>query len=245
MNNGANLEVRGLKYRYDTQLYNFEFCLRAGSITALLAESGAGKSTLIQLLAGFLKAESGQVLVNGEDITKAEPAFRHMSVLFQDNNLFQHLTAWQNVALACVEPLKPSGDELEKIEFLFRKTNIDGKQDKYPAFLSGGEKQRVAIARALLSSKPILLLDEPFAALGPGLRQELLSLLLDLQQNFHFTLLFATHSPSDIIILDGDLLFIDQQKIVAHGAAKELLLTNVPDNIKKYIGRFDVLMGID
>ena len=154
-----------------------DLTLPAGSSTALIGPSGAGKSTLLNALAGFLTPVSGRILWNGEDITPLPPAARPVTLLFQDHNLFAHLTAAQNVGLGLRPDLKLDTRGWARVAEALGSVGLEGLDTRRPAQLSGGQRSRVALARALLRDRPILLLDEPFAALGPALRAEMLDLV--------------------------------------------------------------------
>ncbi|GIX14939.1 MAG: hypothetical protein KatS3mg118_2898 [Paracoccaceae bacterium] len=149
----------------------------AGTITALIGPSGAGKSTLLAALAGFLAPMRGRIVIAGRDMAGVPPALRPVSILFQDHNLFPHLTALQNAGLGISPDLRLSAAQRAEAEAALAAMGLAGLEGRRPAQLSGGQRQRVALARALLRRRPVLLLDEPFAGLGPGLRKEMLDLV--------------------------------------------------------------------
>ena len=157
--------------------------------TAILGPSGGGKSTLLMGLAGFI-AHSGEVRWQGQSLKGLSPAARPVSMLFQEHNLFPHLTIAQNVGLG-------------------------GKGEALPRALSGGQRQRAALARALLRQKPIWLLDEPFAALGPGLRREMLALVEEIRTEQGATLLLVTHAPEDAQAIAATVGFVDAGRVEA------------------------------
>ncbi len=132
----------------------------AGQITALIGPSGAGKSTILSVIAGFYQAE-GQVLWRGEPITDLRPDQRPVSSLFQDNNLFPHLTVSQNVGLALRASLRLTRDEQRRVDEMLASVGLSGMGGRKPAALSGGQQSRAALARLLLQDRPVILLDEP------------------------------------------------------------------------------------
>lgn len=180
-----------------------EFALSAdlqiaeGKVTAVIGPSGAGKSTLLAGVAGFVPQPHGQLLWKDADISKLPPQKRPVSMLFQDNNLFPHLSVLQNVALALGPRLKPSVEGHEKINDMLDRVGLNGLANRKPAELSGGQQSRAALARALLQDREIMLMDEPFSALGPGLKAEMLDLSVELAQAAGRTVVMVTHDPAD------------------------------------------------
>src|SRR5690606_10209232 len=124
--------------------------------------SGAGKTTLLNLVAGFEKPESGRILIGGRDVTLLGPAQRPVSMVFQENNLFAHLSVEKNVGLGRSPSLRLKEADRAAIHDALARTGLSGKQKRLPSELSGGERQRVALARVLVRDRPVLLLDEPF-----------------------------------------------------------------------------------
>lgn len=171
----------------------FELHIAKGERVAIIGESGAGKSTLLNLIAGFDKPASGQIWLNSCNHTHTEPAERPVSMLFQDNNIFPHLTVAQNIGLGLVPSLNLTAKQQNKVQAIAEKMGIADLLERRGDQLSGGQKQRVALARTLLRDKPILLLDEPFSALDPERRTELQQLVGEICRERELTLLMVTH----------------------------------------------------
>lgn len=171
--------------------------LPKGARAALIGPSGAGKSTLLNAIAGFTGPQSGRVLWQGEDITATDPGERPVTILFQDQNLFPHLTVERNLALGLAPDGRLGPDIRAKVAEALHRTGLDGLAQRKPAELSGGQQGRAALARALLRARPLLLLDEPFAALGPALKQDMLALVADVAAQTGATVLMVTHDPQD------------------------------------------------
>jgi thiamine transport system ATP-binding protein len=169
----------------------------AGTICAIVGPSGAGKSTILNVIAGFFAAAEGRVLWNGAPLDNLAPGERPVSIVFQDNNLFPHLTAFQNVALGLRPSLKLTPDETRNVEDALARVGLAGLGARRPGELSGGQQSRVALARVLVRRKPLLLLDEPFAALGPALRAEMLDLVRTVARETSATVLMVSHDPDD------------------------------------------------
>ena len=197
----------------DTLPMTFDLQVAAGERIAIVGPSGAGKSTLLNLIAGFVLPTRGEVWLNGENHTQSAPYERPVSMLFQENNLFPHLTVQQNLALGLKTSLKLTALEQDQIERVADAVGLTSFLSRLPNSLSGGQKQRVALARCLLRDKPILLLDEPFSALDPELRLEMLNLIDELCHSKKLTLLLVTHQPSELTDKVDRMLRIENGRI--------------------------------
>lgn len=182
-----------LIFNYENSPMHFVLQVEQGERLAIIGESGAGKSTLLNLIAGFETPASGQILLNHCDHTQTQPAERPVSMLFQDNNLFPHLTVAQNIGLALAPSLSLNATQQQQVREIAEKMGIEPLLSRRADQLSGGQKQRVALARTLLRDKPILLLDEPFSALDPIRRHELQQFILDICVERNLTFLMVTH----------------------------------------------------
>jgi thiamine transport system ATP-binding protein len=206
-----------------------------GARIALIGPSGAGKSTLLSVIGGFFPAAQGRILWDGADLTSLPPGARPITTLFQDQNLFPHLTIAQNLGLGISPSLRLTSADHARIETALAQTGLSGFGPRKPAQLSGGQQSRAALARALLRDKPLLLLDEPFAALGPALKAEMLGLVSDLADSSGATVLMVTHDPQDA------RRFAPLTCLVAGGVAHapqptESLLQNPPPELAAYLG---------
>ena len=182
-----------LIFNYENSPMHFVLKVEQGERLAIIGESGAGKSTLLNLIAGFETPASGQILLNDCDHTQTQPADRPVSMLFQDNNLFPHLTVAQNIGLALAPSLSLNATQQPQVREIAEKMGLESLLSRRADQLSGGQKQRVALARTLLRDKPILLLDEPFSALDPIRRHELQQFILDICIERNLTFLMVTH----------------------------------------------------
>nr|WP_314741476.1 thiamine ABC transporter ATP-binding protein [uncultured Haemophilus sp.] len=204
-----------ITFNYEQMPMQFKLTVQKGEQVAIIGESGAGKSTLLNLIAGFDLPTRGEIWLDNCNHTQTEVAARPVSMLFQDNNLFPHLTVEQNIGLALVPSLSLSSEQKIQVADIAEKMGIKELLDRRADQLSGGQKQRVALARTLLREKPILLLDEPFSALDPKRREELQSLVAQLCQERQLTLLMVTHQIEESRSLFDRVICIENGKIIS------------------------------
>ena len=174
------LKINKLKYKIEKASFEFDFELKSSQLVGVIGKSGSGKSTLFNLLSGFLKPKEGSIYFSNINITNLKPFDRDISILFQDHNNFNHLTIFENIILGIDSDMKRTSNNLKLVRSIMKKVSLNIDLDKKVSNLSGGEQQRVSIARSLLRKKSILLLDEPFNSLDPGLRK----ILYDKTQNY-------------------------------------------------------------
>lgn len=233
---GAAIVCEKLRFSYGDMQMEFDFAAPASEIVAVMGPSGSGKSTLLNLIAGFERPLAGRVLIGGEEVTALPPARRPVSMVFQENNLFGHLDAAANVGLGRSPSLRlDAADRIDVAEALAR-VGLAGKEKRLPRELSGGERQRVALARVLVRDRPVLLLDEPFASLGPALRGDMLELLRDLHSERRMTVLMATHHPDDARSIARTMVFLEDGRVSASGPAEDFFAPSGPAAFRRYIG---------
>jgi len=207
------LQVRQINYRYHKENFLFDLQVKQGSITALMGPSGAGKSTLLALIAGFIQPESGDISVDGRSILGKEPHQRPFAMLFQEHNLFMHLTVRENIGLGLHPGLKLSPQQKKDVEVAAEQVGVEAYLDRMPDQLSGGQKQRVALARCFVQKHDIWLLDEPFSALDPILREEMLNLVKQLATQRGITIVMVTHHLSDARAIATDFVFLAEGQV--------------------------------
>ncbi|WP_099867484.1 thiamine ABC transporter ATP-binding protein [Pararhizobium haloflavum] len=218
------LSLENVRFAYgpDGAPMMFDTAIPAGSLSAVMGPSGSGKSTFFALIAGFEQPQAGRIHINGEDVTTSAPSERPISYVFQENNLFSHLDVMTNVGLGIDPRRRLSGDDRGRVSQALERVGLSGFEMRLPASLSGGERQRVALARALVRKRPMLLLDEPFAALGPRLRDDMLALVKALHEEAGLTTLMITHQPSDARAIADRVVFIDRGSIAANAPTDNL-----------------------
>ena len=202
---------------------------------AVIGPSGAGKSTLLGAIAGFLPLTSGRILWQGTDISHARPGERPIAMLFQDGNLFPHLSVAQNVALGLSPGLRLNPAQKDQVARAIDRVGLEGLGARKPGALSGGQQSRAALARVLVQAQPLMLLDEPFAALGPALKTEMLDLVAGLAEETGATLLMVSHDPADARRIADQVILVEGGR--AHPPeTTETLLNDPPPALRAYLG---------
>ncbi len=230
------LELQDLHFGRGSWQVVFDLAVPAGAFAALIGASGAGKSTLLALVGGFETPASGSIRIDGVDITGLAPAQRPVTTLFQDHNLFAHLDAAQNVGLGLDPGLRLDAAQKAKVSQALAHVGLGGMDRRLPRELSGGERQRVALARSLVRARPVLLLDEPFAALGPALRRDMLDLVDALRRETGITVVMVSHEPADARRVADITAFMHEGRILAQGDTDTVL--DSPDHpaLADYLG---------
>ena len=229
------LQLENLHLQQDGFNLRASLSVPSGTKVAIIGPSGAGKSTLLGALAGFLAPKLGRILWQGQAIDALPPAARPCSIIFQDNNLFPHLSVFQNVALGLTPALRIDAGTRARVDTALTRVGLEGLGARKPAQLSGGQQSRVALARVLCRARPLMLLDEPFAALGPGLRAEMLALVAELCRDTGATLLMVTHDMADARAICDHVILVAEGQATGPHPTRELL-ANPPAVLRAYIG---------
>jgi thiamine transport system ATP-binding protein len=228
--------VKQGQYVYGDFYLQIDFAVERGECVAILGPSGAGKSTLLNLLAGFEQLTEGTITIDGRAMQEEAPAQFPVSMVFQDNNTFAHLDARANVALGVSANLRLTGNELALVNHSLAQVGLTHLADRKPGDMSGGERQRIALARVLVRNKPVLLLDEPFGALGPALRLDMLDLVARLHREKGLTTLMITHHPDDAKRIASQVIFIDGGKVRAPVPTPKFFLYKTDPDVAAYLG---------
>ncbi|MBD1557242.1 thiamine ABC transporter ATP-binding protein [Vibrio sp. S9_S30] len=229
------LSLRDVNYRYNDELFRFNLDVNEGDIVSLMGPSGAGKSTLLSLVAGFIQPESGQILVAGQSVLGLPPHQIPVSMLFQENNLFAHLSVRENIGLGIDPSLRLSSMQKKQIEEAAAMVGISEFLDRLPEQLSGGQKQRVALARCFVQPHSIWLLDEPFSALDPVIREDMLSLVQALAQERNIAVVMVTHHISDAKSIATQCAYLSQGEVRAVLPIEELVATHSNQEIAAFV----------
>ncbi|MBR9789808.1 MAG: thiamine ABC transporter ATP-binding protein [Vibrionaceae bacterium] len=229
------LVLDDVQYTYQSELFRFDLTIERGQIVSLMGPSGAGKSTLLALVAGFILPDQGDIRVDGESIIRKEPYLRPFSMLFQEHNLFAHLSVRDNISLGLHPGLKLTKDQKHQVEQAAQQVGVAEYLDRLPEHLSGGQRQRVALARCFVQSHPVWLLDEPFSALDPVLREEMLCLVKRLAAERGITVLMVTHHLSDAKAIASHFAFVADGIIEAQGEISELAAVHPSETLQSFV----------
>jgi putative spermidine/putrescine transport system ATP-binding protein len=180
---------------------NLDLELQQGELVAFLGPSGCGKTTTLRMIAGFERADSGEIYLGGREVTDLPPERRDAGMVFQNYALFPHLTVFENVAFGLQMRKIRKADIAKRVEDIFAKVQLTGMEERYPRQLSGGQQQRTALARALVYNPTVLLLDEPLANLDAKLREEMRFYIRNLQQELGITTVYVTHDQAEALVL--------------------------------------------
>ena len=208
------LKINKLKYKIEKASFEFDFELKSSQLVGVIGKSGSGKSTLFNLLSGFLKPKEGSIYFSNINITNLKPFDRDISILFQDHNNFNHLNIFENIILGIDSDMKRTSNNLKLVRSIMKKVSLNIDLDKKVSNLSGGEQQRVSIARSLLRKKSILLLDEPFNSLDPGLRKILYEDIKTMSFSHKLITLISSQLIEELRNVTDKFLFIHQGKVV-------------------------------
>ena len=223
-------------YRHENFSLQIDLKINDQNFCVVLGPSGAGKSTLLNIIGGFENLSSGTLIIDGLNLTSASPAARPISMVFQDHNVFAHMTVQDNVAIGIDPSLKLSRTQLHDVQAALERVGLDQYNTRLPGNLSGGERQRVALARVLVRQSKILLLDEPFAALDPGLRLEMLKLVQDITTERKLTTLLVTHQPDEAKRVAQSVIFVDGG-VVQKPQQTHAFFSQTRPEVAKYLGQ--------
>ncbi len=223
------------------QLKDINFSVGENEIFIIVGENGTGKTKLLDAISGFLPLKSGEIMLNGRDITNIPPQERNMGYIFQTLALFPHLTVKQNITYGM--RFKKNRDEKERFDKIVSIFKIRHLLNRNPTHLSGGEKQKIALARTLILHPSIVLLDEPTSALSPNERErvdkEIKNIFLDMQQNA----IFVTHNIGEAYLINGKIGVMDRGKLVQVGSAKEIVYNPKTERIATMFGEVNIFNG--
>ena len=239
------IEFRNITKSFDKQitLKGVNLDIYENEFVTLLGPSGCGKTTLLRILGGFLKADGGSVMFDGEEISQKPPYERELNTVFQKYALFPHLSVYENIAFG-MKIKKMSNDVIEqRVMKMLKLIGLEGYENKNTTLLSGGQQQRVAIARALVNEPKVLLLDEPLAALDLKLRKVMQYELKRIQQEVGITFIFVTHDQEEALTMSDKIVVMNKGEIQQVGTPEEIY--NEPANryVANFIGESNILQG--
>lgn len=241
-----SIEVKHVTKTFETfkALDDINLKVETGELFALLGPSGSGKTTLLRIIAGLETAETGEVLIYGEDAKHKRTKDRNVGFVFQHYALFRHMTVFQNIAFGLeVKPkhLRPSKEKIkEKVHELLKLVQLDWVADRYPSQLSGGQRQRIALARALAIEPKVLLLDEPFGSLDAKVRKELRQWLRRFHDNLHITTLFVTHDQEEALEVADKIVVMNKGKIEQVGTPEDVYHQPASSFVLSFLGNVNL-----
>ncbi|NLD54984.1 MAG: ABC transporter ATP-binding protein, partial [Burkholderiaceae bacterium] len=239
------VECRDIRLGYGSTevLRNVNLRVEPGEFFALLGPSGSGKSTLLRLIAGFARAQGGQLLVDGRDISGIAPHARNIGMVFQSYALWPHLTVYDNVAFGLVERRVPRAEIARRVAEALETVGLRDYGRRRPNQLSGGQQQRVALARTIVIEPQVLLLDEPLSNLDKHLRVQMRQELLSLQRRLGITTIFVTHDQEEAMTTADRMAVLDRGILQQTGTPAELYDYPVNRFVAGFVGTMNMLDG--
>ncbi len=220
---------------------NFNFDIPKGHMLTLLGPSGCGKTTILRLVAGLERATSGQIFIDGEDVTDLSVQRRDICMVFQSYALFPHMTLGDNVAYGLRMMGTPKAEIARRVEEAMTLVDLEGYAGRYVDQISGGQQQRVALARALVLQPKVLLFDEPLSNLDANLRRNMREKIRELQTRFNITSLYVTHDQSEAFAVSDMVLVMNKGKIMQADPPKQLYRHPTSRFMATFMGDANVL----
>lgn len=229
------LELKHIQKSYDGTpvLKDISIQVEDGEIVSILGPSGCGKTTLLNLILGIVKADSGQILYNGEDVTDVSMEKRGFNIVFQDYALFPNLNVYKNITYGLKNC--PDVSTREEVEGLIDLLGLREHLNKGIEQLSGGQKQRVALARTMVMKPRILLLDEPLSALDGVIKESIKDRIKTIAREYNLTTIIVTHDPEEALTLSDRVLIIDQGTISQYSKPEQIIHEPKNDFVRKFI----------
>ncbi|MDY0661188.1 spermidine/putrescine ABC transporter ATP-binding protein PotA [Pasteurella multocida] len=236
------IELRSITKSYGdkTIIENFNLTINNGEFLTILGPSGCGKTTVLRLLAGLEELDSGNIILDGEDITHVPAEQRHVNTVFQSYALFPHMTIFENVAFGLRMQKVPNEEIKPRVLEALRMVQLEEYAYSKPAQLSGGQQQRIAIARAVVNKPKVLLLDESLSALDYKLRKQMQNELKALQRKLGITFIFVTHDQEEALTMSDRIIVLRKGHIQQDGSPREIY--EEPKNlfVAKFIGEINI-----
>ena len=229
-NNNSNniIELKNIVKTYDngfTAVDGFNLEVKRGEFVTFLGPSGCGKTTTLRMIAGFEIPTSGEILLNGQDISKLPPNKRPINTVFQRYALFPHLNIFDNIAFGLKLKKLPKAEIVKKVKKVLEMVDLEGFEDRKVATLSGGQQQRIAIARALVNEPEILLLDEPLGALDLKMRKEMQIELKGMHDRLGITFIYVTHDQEEALTMSDKIVVMSEGEIQQIGTPEDIYLS--------------------
>ena len=229
------LELKNIHKSFDgvPVLKDISIQINEGEIVSILGPSGCGKTTLLNLILGIVKADKGQILYHGEDLTDISMEKRGFNIVFQDYALFPNLNVYKNITYGLKN--RPDISTKEEVDELIDLLDLREHLNKNIEQLSGGQKQRVALARTMVMKPRILLLDEPLSALDGVIKESIKDRIKTITREYHLTTIIVTHDPEEALTLSDRVLIIDGGTISQYACPEHIIHTPKNDFVRKFI----------
>ena len=239
------IEIKDVSMSYgDKQvLHEVDLYIRKGEFITFLGPSGCGKTTLLRLIGGFLRPDSGRILMDGVDITDTPPHLRALNTVFQKYALFPHLDVYDNVAFGLKLQKVPQDEIDKKVRKVLKLVSMSDYEDRDIDSLSGGQQQRVAIARAIVNEPKVLLLDEPLSALDAKMRKDMQIELKEMHRKLGITFIFVTHDQEEALTLSDTVVVFNEGRIQQIGTPTDIYNEPVNEFVADFIGESNILEG--
>jgi putative spermidine/putrescine transport system ATP-binding protein len=241
----GSLELRGLTKSYGGlhAVDDVSLAVRPGEFVTLLGPSGSGKTTTLRIIAGFVAADGGAVILDGKDLTRVPPYKRDVGMVFQNYALFPHMSAAANVAFPLQMRRFPRTDIQRRVDDVLRQVRLEGLGDRYPRQLSGGQQQRVALARALVFNPSVLLMDEPLGALDRKLREALQLEIVRVCRRLVVTVIYVTHDQEEALVMSDRIAVYNQGRIEQVGTGETLYERPGTLFVADFVGESNIFFG--
>ncbi|MBN6884978.1 putative spermidine/putrescine transport system ATP-binding protein [Cytobacillus horneckiae] len=241
----SDVEIKGATKQFGSNIVldAIDLEVKQGELLTLLGPSGCGKSTTLNLIAGFLEADQGDVYIKGKKVTKVPPYKRDLGMVFQTYSLFPHMTVYENLNFGLKLRKISKAEQKEKIDRVLALVKMSGLEHRYPRELSGGQRQRVAIARALVVEPELLLLDEPLSNLDAKLRHELRLEIKRLQKEIGVTTIFVTHDQEEALSLSDRVVVMNAGKIEQISTPTSIYKHPKTEFVFQFIGKSNSFEG--
>jgi putative spermidine/putrescine transport system ATP-binding protein len=235
----AFVSVRNLEKRYGAVrvLKGVSLDIKRNEFVSLLGHSGCGKTTTLRIVLGFLKADSGSIHIDGNDMTNVSPRHRGIGMVFQSYALWPHMSVFENVAFGLRVRKVPESEIATRVNSAIERLHLGGLAQRTPRELSGGQQQRVALARALVINPPLLLLDEPLSNLDRQLREDMRLELKHLQRSIAQTTIYVTHDQDEALSLSDRVVVMNVGQIEQHGTPHEIYFEPRTEFVARFIGK--------
>ena len=242
-----SLELKNIKKSFQEGEDVLEsICLTAkkGEFVTLLGSSGCGKTTTLRIIAGLEQPDSGQVFLNGKDVTSLEPNQRNVNTVFQNYALFPHMNVADNIGYGLKLKKTPKAEISRRVKEMLELVQLSGFEKRKPSELSGGQRQRVAIARALVNNPEVLLLDEPLGALDLQLRRAMQHELKRLQKKLGITFIYITHDQEEAINMSDTIAVMNHGRFEQIGTPDEIYNHPKTSYVATFVGNANILTGV-